>query len=157
MNKILVSACLMGYPCRYDGIGKPCQKVIDLGKENILIPVCPEQLGGLPTPRTPSERQFDENGNPKPFYNGEGPVAGSVLMKDGTDVSENYVRGAFIALDVANENDIDFAVLKAGSPSCGHGLIYDGSFSGNKVPGNGVTADLFESMGIRVVSDEELE
>jgi len=155
MKKILVSACLLGYPCRYDGLGKPCQKVIDLGKDNILIPVCPEQLGGLSTPRLPSERQF-EGGSVKAAIADDGPVEGSIIMKDGTDVSENYVRGAYIALDVANENDVDFAVLKAGSPSCGHGLIYDGSFSGKKVPGNGITADLLESMGIKVLSDEEL-
>lgn len=155
MKKILVSACLLGYPCRYDGVGKPCQKVIDLGKDNILIPVCPEQLGGLSTPRLPSERQFD-NGIVRVAIDNDGAVDGSIIMKDGTDVSENYVRGAYIALDVANENDIDFAVLKAGSPSCGHGLIYDGSFSGKKVPGNGITADLLESMGIKVLSDEEL-
>ena len=156
MKKILVSACLLGYPCRYDGVGKPCQKVIDLGKDNILIPVCPEQLGGLSTPRLPSERQFDENGNVKPFICQDGPVEGAVLMKDGSDVTENYVRGAFIALDVANENEVDLAILKAGSPSCGHGLIYDGSFGGKKVPGNGITAELLESMGVRVMSDEEL-
>ena len=156
MKKILVSACLLGYPCRYDGVGKPCQKVIDLGKDNILIPVCPEQLGGLSTPRLPSERQFDENGKVKPFICQDGPVEGAVLMKDGSDVTENYVRGAFIALDVANENEVDLAILKAGSPSCGHGLIYDGSFGGKKVPGNGITAELLESMGIRVMSDEEL-
>ena len=156
MKKILVSACLLGYPCRYDAAGKPCQKVIDLGKENILIPVCPEQLGGLSTPRLPSERQFDENGKPKPFICEDGPVEGAVLMKDGSDVTENYVRGAFIALDVANENEVDMAILKAGSPSCGHGLIYDGSFDGKKVPGNGITAELLESMGIKVMSDEEI-
>lgn len=155
MKKILVSACLLGYPCRYDGAAKPCQKVINLGKDNILIPVCPEQLGGLSTPRLPSERQF-ENGKAKPAIDKDGAVEGCVLMKDGTDASENYVRGAYIALDVANENDVDFAVLKAGSPSCGHGLIYDGSFSGKKVPGNGITADLLESMGIKVLSEDEL-
>lgn len=146
----------MGYPCRYDGAGKPCQKVIDLGKDNILIPVCPEQLGGLSTPRLPSERQFGEDGEPKPFTDTNGPVEGAVIMKDSTDVTENYVRGAGIALEAAVKNGVDLAILKAGSPSCGHGLIYDGSFSGKKVPGNGITAELLESHGIKVMSDEEL-
>lgn len=156
MKKILVSACLMGYPCRYDGVGKPCQKVIDLGKDNVLIPVCPEQLGGLPTPRIPSERQFDENGSPKAVSRLGIVTAGAILMKDGTDVTENYARGAGIALETALKNQVDMAILKAGSPSCGHGLIYDGSFSGKKVPGNGITAELLESAGIKVLSDEEL-
>ena len=90
----------------------PNEKVLGLSNDNILIPVCPEQMGGLSTPRNPSECQED----------------GRVLMNDGTDVTENYRRGAEMALKIAEINDIDYAIMKAKSPSCGKGLIYDGSF-----------------------------
>ena len=143
MRKILVSGCLMGLSCRYDGCSKPCQKVLDLPKdgETVLIPVCPEQLGGLPTPRLPSERQGDD---------------GTVTMKDGTDVSAQYRRGAELALQVARINGVTEAILKSGSPSCGKGLIYDGTFSGQKREGNGVTVELFEKNGITVRSENDL-
>ena len=114
---------------------------MDLAKEHTLIPVCPEQMGGLTTPRLPSERQ-----------NGAYPI----LMKDGTDVTENYLRGVEMALNIAKINGVKTAILKAGSPSCGKGLIYDGTFTGKKVPGNGVTTELFTRVGIKVYSDEEL-
>lgn len=140
MAKILVSACLLGCACRYDGNSRPDEKVLALAEDNVLIPVCPEQLGGLPTPRCPSERQ-------------EGL---RVLMKDGTDVSEHYRRGAETALHIARLNRVDYAVLKADSPSCGKGRIYDGSFTGAKGPGNGITADLLLENGIPVYSNEEL-
>lgn len=141
MKKILVSACLLGCATRYDGKSKPCQKVLDLAKDNVLIPICPEQMGGLTTPRIPSERQ---------------PGKDLILMKDGTDVTENYKRGVAIALQIADLNQIDYAVLKSGSPSCGKGLIYDGSFTGKKIPGNGITAETLLAAGYRVLSEEEL-
>ena len=140
MKRILVSACLLGLCCRYDGGTKPCEKVLALAKDNILVPVCPEQLGGLSTPRTPSERQ---------------PVGG-VLSKDGRDVSENYARGAEAALKIARLAEVDYAILKARSPACGKGEIYDGSFSGKTTAGNGVAAELLMSEGIAVFSDEEI-
>lgn len=153
MKKILVSACLLGCECRYDGASKPCEKVLALAdnEKAVLIPVCPEQLGGLPTPRVPSERQRDSEGRILPVTEEK-----SVIMKDGTDVSENYAKGAETALSIARLNKVDLAVLKSGSPSCGKALIYDGSFTGTKAPGNGVTVDLLESNGIKVLSEEDL-
>jgi len=141
MAVILVSACLLGCKTRYDGASKPCDKVLALARDNILIPVCPEQMGGLTTPRLPSERQPDTD---------------TLLMKDGTDVTENYRRGVEITLRIAELNHADYAILKAGSPSCGKGLIYDGSFSGKKIPGNGVTTDALLNAGYKVISEEEL-
>ena len=152
MKKILVSACLLGFECRYDGKSKPCEKLLSLAKDDtVLIPVCPEQLGGLPTPRLPSERQRTDKGALKSVR-----CKGAVLMNDGTDVTANYKKGAAIALEAAKLNDVDCAVLKSGSPSCGKGLIYDGSFSGAKAEGNGVTAELLLKNGFKVLTEEEL-
>ena len=153
MKKILVSACLLGCECRYDGKSKPCEKVLELAKEKdtVLIPVCPEQLGGLSTPRLPSERQRTARGSLRSISR-----PGAVLMNDGTDVSSAYRKGAEAALKIARIDGIDFAVLKSGSPSCGKGLIYDGTFSGKKTEGNGVTVELLLKEGYRVLSEEEL-
>lgn len=138
--KILVSACLLGCRCRYDGKSMPNEKVLDLAKENVLIPVCPEQMGGLTTPRNPSERQKN----------------GAVIMNDGTDVTENYMRGAKIALEIAEINNIDFAIMKAKSPSCGKGLIYDGTFTGTLTEGNGCAVDALLKAGYKVITEKEL-
>ena len=124
MEKILVSACLLGIPCRYDGKSMPNEKVMALKEKYTLIPVCPEIYGGLPTPRTPSER-----------------VGDLVLMKDGKDVTENYNRGADATLKIAEVNGAKIAILKAKSPSCGKGMIYDGTFSGTLTAGDGVTVE----------------
>ncbi len=139
MKKILVSACLLGYNCRYLGDNRLCQKVVDLGKDNILIPVCPEQLGGLPTPRFPGER-----------------INGKVVNNHGVDVTEEYLRGANLALAIAKANDVDYCVFKAQSPSCGSGLIYDGTFTGNKIAGDGTTAELLKKNGFKVITETEL-
>lgn len=149
--KILVSACLLGCECRYDGKSKPCEAVLKLAGDNVLIPVCPEQMGGLCTPRNPSERQRDENGRLLPTTS-----AGAVIMNDGTDVTANYRKGAELALYIARLNGADYAILKAGSPSCGKGVIYDGSFTGKKTEGNGTTAELLISEGFKVLSEEDL-
>ena len=153
MKKILVSACLLGCECRYDGKSKPCEKVLELAKkkDTVLIPVCPEQMGGLSTPRLPSERQRTASGSLRSISR-----TGAVLMNDGTDVSGAYRKGAEAALKIARIDGIDFAVLKSGSPSCGKGLIYDGTFSGKKAEGNGVTTELLLKEGYRVFSEEEL-
>ena len=153
MKKILVSACLLGCECRYDGKSKPCEKVLELAKkkDTVLIPVCPEQMGGLSTPRLPSERQRTARGSLRSISR-----PGAVLMNDGTDVSSAYRKGAEAALKIARIDGIDFAVLKSGSPSCGKGLIYDGTFSGKKTEGNGVTVELLLKEGYRVLSEEEL-
>lgn len=139
MGIILVSRCLLGCACRYDGKSCPNEKVLDLGKENILIGVCPECDGGLPTPRAPSER-----------------IDGRVMMKTGEEVTENYRRGAQIALALAKELHADCAVLKSKSPSCGCGVIYDGTFTGTLIPGNGVTSELFLQNGIPVKTENDL-
>ena len=140
MSKILVSSCLLGVECRYKGDACPCQKLIDLGKDHTLIPVCPEQAGGLPTPRTPSERVGDK-----------------VIMKNGTDVTAEYQKGAQTALYLAKTLGADFAVLKANSPSCGKGIIYDGTFTGGKCEGNGVTSELLLNNGIAVYTEDEID
>ncbi len=137
--KILCSACLLGTCCRYDGQGKPSAKVAALLKDHELIPVCPEQLGGLPTPRPPCEMQLD----------------GRVLSRDGEDKSAHFHRGAQEALQLLRLTKCDMALLKARSPSCGKGLIYDGSFTGSLKPGNGVFAQLLADEGIAVYTEEE--
>ncbi len=134
---VLVSACLLGVCCRYDGGHNRNEQVIALKDRFRLIPVCPEQLGGLPTPRIPSEIRD-----------------GSVFAEDGTDVTENFTRGAREALRLAELFGCRCAVLKARSPSCGSKVIYDGTFSGTKTAGDGVTASLLKKQGIRVYTEE---
>ena len=138
-KNILVSACLLGEACRYDGKSKPCERVIALKDTYHLIPICPEVMGGLPTPRTPSE------------------ICGErVLMKDGCDVTENYNRGALTALEIARENACTVAILKEKSPSCGSGLIHNGLFDGGLVAGDGITTQLLKKEGIRVLGESEI-
>lgn len=140
MEKILVSACLLGISCRYDGRSVPNEQVIALSEKYALIPVCPEIYGGLSTPRTPSER-----------------VGERVLMKDGRDVTENYARGAEATLRLAELSGAKYAILKAKSPSCGKGRIYDGTFTGRLVDGDGVTAENLTRVGIKVLTEDELD
>lgn len=137
---ILVSACLLGVCCRYDGDSKPDPRVINLREKYLLIPICPEVDGGLPTPRTPSER-----------------VGERVLMRDGKDVTRNYNDGAELALSKAKEFGCRAAILKARSPSCGSGKIYDGSFTGNLIDGDGVCAELLKKNGIAVYTEDEID
>jgi uncharacterized protein YbbK (DUF523 family) len=136
---IIVSACLAGVNCRYDGGTKPCAAVIRLVAEEQAIPVCPEQLGGLPTPRLPAEQ-----------------VGEKVIRKDGLDVTAEFMRGAREALKIARLVGAKTAILKARSPSCGSGKIYDGSFTGRLVDGDGVFAGLCKKEGIEVRTEEEL-
>ena len=138
---ILVSACLLGTCCRYDGRGNACDAVLKLlAREDItLIPVCPEQLGGLPTPRIPSERQGE-----------------LVVNKAGKDVTAQFLRGAEAALHIARLYDCQLAILKERSPSCGCGKIYDGSFSGKLTTGDGVTAELLRREGIGVYGESQV-
>ncbi len=139
-KKILVSACLLGMFCRYDGKCKTNEKVIALSEKYDLITVCPESDGGLPTPRIPSER-----------------VGELVLMRDGRDVTENYKNGALLACKKCRDNSIDTAILKARSPSCGKGKIYDGTFSGKLTDRNGVAAEMLMDIGVRVLTEEEID
>lgn len=140
MENILISACLLGVCCRYDGESKPIMQTVALMERYHLIPVCPEQLGGLSTPREPSERQD-----------------GAVRTKSGTDVTAQYRRGAEQALHLARLYGCRAAVLKEHSPSCGSGEIYDGTFSGRLMPGDGVTAALLKENGIAVYGESEIE
>ena len=137
-EKILVSACLLGVGCRYDGLSKPNDAVISLAEDYELIPFCPEIYGGLPTPRTPSEMVGDR-----------------VVMKDGTDVTENYSKGASEALLLCRLLGIKKALLKERSPSCGKGEIYDGSFTGALTERDGVTAELLISEGLEVYTESD--
>lgn len=137
---ILVSACLLGVRCRYDGASKPNEAVLRLMEQHTLIPVCPEQLGGLATPRPPAERQGD-----------------AVRTRSGTDVTEQYRRGAEEALRLCRLYGCEAAVLKEKSPSCGAGAVYDGTFSGTLIEGDGVTAELLASCGIPVYGESRLK
>ena len=140
MKKILVSACLLGEKCRYDGKSKPCDSVIKLSEKFDLVPICPEVFGGLPTPRIPAEI-----------------VDGAVLRKDGVDVTNNYKIGAQKALDIAIQNNIKIAVLKEKSPSCGKDIIHNGKFDGELSQGNGITVNLFLKHGINVYKESEVD
>lgn len=152
-RKIFISACLLGRPVRYDGKGKLlADPLIDRWKaEGRLVGYCPEQAGGLPTPRPPAEI---ESG-----MNGEDVLAGRarVLEVTGGDVTADFVEGARKAAAFAREQGCDVALLIDGSPSCGSGFIYDGSFSGIRHAGFGVTAALMRQAGIEVFSDRELD
>lgn len=138
MAKILVSACLVGCTCRYDAALKTNEKVLELAKDNVLIPVCPEQLGGLPTPRHPSER-----------------VGSKVLRDDKVDVTKEYTLGAETAVKIAQMNNVDYCIMKSGSPACGCGLIYDGTFTGKKVPGDGLATEYLKKAGFKVQTEED--
>ncbi len=135
--RILVSACLLGVPCRYDGKSVAVPDVCRLAKEHTLIPICPEQLGGLPTPRTPSERQGDR-----------------VVNREGEDVTAFFSRGADQAVALAELLRIDLAILKQNSPSCGCGFRYDGTFSRTRMVGNGMTAERLLENGFTVISED---
>jgi uncharacterized protein YbbK (DUF523 family) len=140
--KLIISACLLGEPCRYDGGSKPMDgEIIAALKEKYqLVPVCPECLGGLSIPRVPSERAGDR-----------------VVAKDGGDVTEQFRRGAEKTLKIALEEGCTAALLKQRSPSCGSGEIYDGSFTGTLVAGDGVAAALLKEHGIAVYGESEVE
>ncbi|MCF0150895.1 MAG: 5-formyltetrahydrofolate cyclo-ligase, partial [Firmicutes bacterium] len=136
-----VSRCLLGEPCRYDGLSKPDETVKRLGQHYYLVPVCPEQLGGLSTPRPASERR-----------------GAQVLMNTESgllDVTRAYLRGAEAARDILFANGAFAAVLKSKSPSCGKGAVYDGSFTKTLIKGDGVAAELFENSGIGVIGSHE--
>ena len=139
-EKVLVSACLLGQCCAYDGQHGKSEAVLRLAERYELIPICPEREGGLPTPRVPSER-----------------ISSRVCSRDGADVTAAYERGALEALSLALSSKVAFAVLKSKSPSCGKGEIYDGSFTHTLTPGNGVTAELLLSNSVPVYTEKEIE
>ncbi len=137
-EKVLVSACLLGIKVRFDGKSKANEELIEKLNNYEFIPVCPEVWGGLPTPRVPSEIINDK-----------------VINKDGIDVTDNYMRGAMETLELARKFNIKKAILKSKSPSCGKGKIYDGSFTGTLVDGNGITTRLLIENGIEVLTEDE--
>lgn len=134
--RLLVSACLLGLNCRYDGKSAPNEEIIKLAERHELVPVCPEQLGGLPTPREPAEIKD-----------------GRVMTRGGAEVTEQFERGAEQTVQLAKLLGCTAAVLKERSPSCGCGKIYDGSFCGKTVVGNGITAKKLIQSGICVFGE----
>ena len=139
-EKLLISACLLGIPCRYDGKSKQAELPPELYEKYELIPVCPEIYGGLPTPRIPSERVGDR-----------------VLNARGEDVTAQYLRGAECAYAFCERFDCRIALLKERSPSCGKGRIYDGSFSGTLTDGDGVACEYLLERGVKVFGESEVD
>ena len=133
---IIVSACLLGENCKYSGGNNKSENVIKYLEDKEYILVCPEQLGGLSTPRNPSEIITYGNKDGNDVLSG----CTKVLSNKGIDVTKNFIQGAEETLKIAKEHNAKTAILKAGSPSCGYKKIYDGSFLGNKIQGMGVTA-----------------
>lgn len=138
---LLISACLLGTDCKYNGGNNalPEEKLAALRERYRLVPVCPERDGGLPTPRLPSERRGDR-----------------VLNRAGEDMTEAFCRGAELALEKALAEGCRTALLKERSPSCGSGRIYDGSFTGELIPGDGITAEKLKKSGLTVYGETEI-
>lgn len=140
MDKILISACLIGDKTKYDGKSNYHPLVKQLLEKYELVPFCPEVEGGLPTPRQPSEIIKDK-----------------VMNKEGKDVTRNFKDGASKALMICQYLGIKMAILKEGSPSCGLNQVYDGTFTGKKIKGSGITAQLLIKNGIKVISENDIE
>lgn len=138
----IVSACLAGIKCKYNGKDNKNEAIAKLVEEGKAIPVCPEVLGGLPTPRVPCEIIKDDKGNIK------------VMDKEGVDRTAEFLEGANKTLAIGKVVGAEVAILKANSPSCGCGFIYDGTFSGKLIEGNGVTTDLLAKNGIKVYDEK---
>lgn len=140
--RILISACLLGQPVRYDGRGKPVNdpRLERWRREGRLVPICPELAGGLSVPRRPAERLADR-----------------VIDDQDNDLTDAFHRGAEAALTLARQHGCRFALLKQDSPSCATTTRYDGSFSGQRVPGSGITADLLRSHGLEVFGEDAID
>ncbi len=132
---ILVSACLCGINCKYNGKNNYNEEVFKLVKDGLAIPVCPEQLGGLTTPRIPSEIKD-----------------GRVINKEGIDVTDNFKKGALEVLELCKKLNITKVILKSKSPSCGKGKIYNGNFDGTLVEGNGILTEILLKNNIEVIT-----
>lgn len=137
-EKILISACLIGLNCKYDGGNNETPKLIELMKEYDFVPVCPEQLGGLTTPR-PGARRKDNK----------------VVTREGRDVTKEYQKGAEEVLNLARKLNIKKAILKSKSPSCGSGKIFAGDFTKTLVKRDGVMTELLKENGIEVISSDQ--
>lgn len=144
---IIVSSCLLGEKCRYDGRSQPNDEAIRLFNKGLAVPVCPECLGGLNVPRPPAEIV---GGSGEDVLSGCARVIAKAENGGRLDVTNEFILGAYKALQTALECGAEEAVLKAKSPSCGCGLVYDGSFSGRLKEGSGVTAALLMKNGIKV-------
>lgn len=142
MKKILVSACLCGDPCRYDGKAVPCDDPTFLKwlQEGRFVQVCPEVLAGLGVPRGESQRRKDR-----------------VVTIEGKDVTEAFFEGAYKTVELAKRENVVFCILKQRSPSCGSNIIHDGTFSGLKIPGQGVTTEVLRNAGYSVVGEDQME
>lgn len=138
-EKIIVSACLLGINCKYNGNNNKNENVLDYLKNKEVIPVCPEIYGGLSTPRTTSEIIGDK-----------------VITKDKRNVTKEYLKGAEETLYIAKLFNVKKALLKAKSPSCGNKEIYDGTFTGNKIKGIGITAKLLKENGLEIINENEI-
>lgn len=149
-DRFIVSSCLAGLDTRYDGGNKLCEPVKKLVEQAIAVPFCPEQGGGLATPRPPAEITGGD---------GHDVLAGRarVLTREGKDVTQEFIRGAREMLRLAQTIGAGKAILKSLSPSCGHKAIYDGTFSGKIITGDGVTSALLKESGIEVITEEELD
>ena len=145
----LISACLCGVNCKYDGANNYNEKCNELFISGKAILICPEQLGGLTTPRVPSELQAKA----KDILEGNGKV----VTKEGMDVTKQFIKGAMEVVEIAKKLSISTAILKERSPSCGVNFVYDGSFNGNKVKGKGITAEMLNEIGIKTLSEKDLE
>ena len=135
--KIMVSACLLGDNCKYDGHNNLNNDLKKYLEKYEVIKICPEVMGGLTIPRVPAEIKNDY-----------------VITKDGMNVTDNYIKGAEHALKLAIDNNIKIAILKKNSPSCGYGFIYDGTFTHTKRHGNGITANLLKEKGIVILNED---
>ena len=141
--KYIVSACLAGDKCRYDGNSNTIDNIRELVENGSALSVCPEILGGLTVPRPRCELRRKDNGSAE------------IIGEDNNDYTDNFIRGAILSLEIAREKGITQAILKSKSPSCGCGIIYDGTFTGKLSEGNGVTAELFLKSGITIFTEEE--
>ena len=138
--RILISACLLGARCRYDGVSKLQPWISDLAERHILVPVCPEQLGGLPTPRPPAEI-----------------LDGKVINAESADVTQQYEKGAREILKLARLFNCEAAILKERSPACGFGKVHNGLFDGGLVEGNGVLAGLLSREGLTIIGETQTD
>ena len=139
MEKILVSACLLGINCKYDGGNNRQEKVLKYLEDKQVIPICPEIMGGLSTPRIGAEQLSDR-----------------VITEDGRDVTANFKKGAEETLYLAKLFDVKKALLKARSPSCGYKKVYDGTFTHTLINRNGETAELLKQSGIEIITEEDI-